>query len=431
MKRVVVEGSQWGDEGKGKITDYFSQKAKIVVRFQGGNNAGHTITFGGNKYALKLIPSGIFHKGTTCVLASGMVINPEAFLEEVEIIKNAGFDTSKIIVSDRASVLFDYHKMLDGANEKALNKGKIGTTGRGIGPCYTDKASRIGLRMGDLINQSTLKSRLRNAVEFKNRELQSFGLDPLNFDDVYKKYLALGKKMKPYVMDTTTFLQNAVKKNTKILFEGAQGAMLCLTYGTYPFVTSSSPMANSIPLSCGIPCSSIDYVLGIAKAYTTRVGEGPFPTELFGDFADELRERGHEYGTVTKRPRRIGWLDANILRHTANISGVNGWAVTLLDVLTGVDEIKICDKYLCNGKEVTTIPATLDEYESYTPHYITLKGWSEDISNVKSFEALPKNAQKYLKTIEKLTGVPIALFSVGPDRKQTIVLFDPFDDENK
>ncbi len=428
MKRVVIEGSQWGDEGKGKITDYFSQKAKIVVRFQGGNNAGHTIVFNGQKYALRLIPSGIFHKGTTCVMASGMVINPEAFLEEVEVLKSAGFDTSKLMVSDRASVLFDYHRTLDGANERALDKGKIGTTGRGIGPCYTDKSARIGLRMGDLVNKTTLEKRLKNAVEFKNRELKSFGLEELNFKEVFKKYSALGEKMKPYVTDTATFLQKEVKKGTKILFEGAQGAMLCLTYGTYPYVTCSSPMANSIPLSCGIPCSSIDYVLGIAKAYTTRVGEGPFPTELFGDFADELRERGHEYGTVTKRPRRIGWLDTCVLRHAGAISGISGWAVTLLDVLTGVDEIKVCDKYVYEGKDVYTIPATLEEYEAYEPHYITLKGWKEDISKAKTFEDLPKNAQKYLKTIEKLTGIPIALFSVGPDRKQTVVLTDPFAD---
>ena len=428
MKRVVVEGSQWGDEGKGKITDYLSEKAKVVVRFQGGNNAGHTIVFGGKKYALRLIPSGIFHKNTVCVLASGMVISPAAFLEEVDVLKKAGFDTSKIMVSDRASVLFDYHKTLDGANEAQLKGAKIGTTGRGIGPCYTDKASRVGLRMGDLINKTSLQKRLKSALEFKNRELRSFNLPEVDFNSLYKECLKLGEKLKPFIANTAIYLQEQVKKGTKILFEGAQGAMLCLTYGTYPYVTSSSPMANSIPLSCGIPTNSVEYVLGIAKAYTTRVGEGPFPTELFGDFADELRERGHEYGTVTKRPRRIGWLDLNVLNHAAGISGINGWAVTLLDVLTGVDEIKVCTKYTFEGKDVTTIPATLGEYEQYKPHYITLKGWKEDISKVKSFEELPKNAQTYLKTIEKYTKVPIAMFSVGPDRTQTVVLHDPFAD---
>lgn len=428
MKRVAIQGSQWGDEGKGKITDFFSERAKIVVRFQGGNNAGHTIVFGGKKYAVRLIPSGIFHKNTTCVLASGMVVSPTAFLEEIKVLKKAGFDTSNILLSDRASVLFDYHKILDGANEAQLKGGKIGTTGRGIGPCYTDKASRVGLRIGDLLNKETLANRLKSALEFKNRELKSFGLEEIEFETLFKEYLSLGKKLKPYVTNTSLFLQQQIKKGTKILFEGAQGAMLCLTYGTYPYVTSSSPMAISIPLSCGIPTNSVDYVLGIAKAYTTRVGEGPFPTELFGEFADELRERGHEYGTVTKRPRRIGWLDINVLNHAAGISGVNGWAVTLLDVLTGVDEIKICTKYKYKNQEITTIPATLEEYEKYEPIYITLKGWKKDISGVKSFEELPKNAQKYLKTIEKLTGVPIAMFSVGPDRTQTVVLHDPFED---
>ncbi len=428
MKRVVVEGSQWGDEGKGKITDYFSGKADIVVRFQGGNNAGHTIVFGGKKFAVRLLPSGIFHEGVICVLASGMVISPSGFFEEVEALKKAGIDTSRIKISDRASVLLDYHKLLDGANERALSGSKIGTTGRGIGPCYTDKASRIGLRMCDLLDAKTLKNCLTRTLQFKNRELKSYGLDPIDFDTLYKECLKYGKKLKPYVTDTSVFLQNEIKKGSKILFEGAQGAMLCLTHGTYPYVTSSSPMSVSIPLSCGIPPKSIDYVLGIAKAYTTRVGEGPFPTELFGEFADELRERGHEYGTVTKRPRRIGWLDINILNHCARISGVDGWAITLLDVLTGVDKINICVGYEYKGQTITTIPATLEEYQAYKPIYITMDGWKKDISNVKSFEELPKNAKKYLQKIEKLTNVPIALFSVGPDREQTVILHDPFED---
>lgn len=428
MKRVVIEGSQWGDEGKGKITDYFSGKAEIVVRFQGGNNAGHTIVFDGKKFAVRLLPSGIFHKGVTCVLASGMVINPAAFFEEIETLKQAGIDTSKILVSDRASVLLDYHKMLDGANETALSKNKIGTTGRGIGPCYTDKASRVGLRICDLLNAETLKNCLKRTLAFKNRELASYGLAKVDFDALYNECLEYGKKLKPYVTDTSVFLQNEVKKGTKILFEGAQGAMLCLTHGTYPFVTSSSPMSVSVPLSCGIPPKSIDYVLGIAKAYTTRVGEGPFPTELFGDFADELRERGHEYGTVTKRPRRIGWLDINVLNHCARISGVDGWALTLLDVLTGVDEIKICTGYELDGKVINTIPASLDEYEKCKPVYVTVKGWAEDISNVKNFEELPENAKKYIRKIEELTSVPVTIFSVGPDRSQTVILHDPFED---
>ncbi len=428
MKHVAIEGAQWGDEGKGKVTDYLAGQADIVVRHQGGNNAGHTIVYEGKKFAVRLLPSGIFHKGVQCVLASGMVINPQSFFEEVEFLNKAGIDTTRIKVSDRASVLFEYHKMLDGANEALLKGKKIGTTGRGIGPCYTDKASRMGLRMGDLVNPTTLKSRLSNAVAFKNMELKMHGLPTLNFEEIYKEYLEYGKKLAPYVCDTSSFLQVEIKKGSKILFEGAQGAMLCLTYGTYPYVTSSSPMANSIPYNCGIPCNSVDYVLGIAKAYTTRVGEGPFPTELFGDFADELREKGHEYGTVTKRPRRIGWLDINILNHAAGISGVNGWAVMLLDVLSGVDKINICVGYNKNGKKINYIPSTLEDYEECKPIYITVPGWQEDITNVRTMEDLPENARNYLKTIEQLTGVPIALFSVGPSREQTIVLNNPFED---
>ena len=429
MKRVVVEGSQWGDEGKGKITDYLSGEADVVVRFQGGNNAGHTIVFDGKKFALRLLPSGIFHKGVTCVLASGMVISPSAFFEEVEGLRSAGIDTSNIKVSDRASVLLDYHKTLDGASESALaGSGKIGTTGRGIGPCYTDKASRVGLRICDLLNEKTLERCLKRALIFKNRELVSYGLPEVEYDKLYAECLEYGKKLKPFVTDVSVFLNEEIKKGSKILFEGAQGAMLCLTHGSYPFVTSSSPMSVSIPLSCGIPPRSIDYVVGIAKAYTTRVGEGPFPTELFGDFADELRERGHEYGTVTKRPRRIGWLDTNVLCHCARISGVDGWALTLLDVLDEVDEIKICTSYKLNGKVIDTIPATLEDYSACEPVYITMPGWKQDITGVKSFEELPVNAQNYLKKIEELTGVPIAMFSVGPDREQTVILHDPYKD---
>lgn len=427
MKRIVIEGSQWGDEGKGKITDYFSGKADVVVRFQGGNNAGHTIVFDGKKFAVRLLPSGIFHKGVTCVLASGMVINPSAFFEEMEMLKTAGIDTSRVKVSDRASVLLEYHRTLDGASERALSKDKIGTTGRGIGPCYTDKASRVGLRICDLMSERSLKKALERAVSFKNRELKSYGMEEIDFDKLYKECLSYGKKLKKYVTDTSVFLNEEIKKGSKILFEGAQGAMLCTTYGTYPFVTSSSPMAISVPLGCGIPPKSIDYVLGIAKAYTTRVGEGPFPTELFGDFADELRERGHEYGTVTKRPRRIGWLDVNVLNHCARISGVSGWALTLLDVLTGVDEIKICTAYDLNGEQITTIPASLEDYADCKPVYETLPGWSEDITNAKSFDELPKNCQRYIRRIEELTGVPVAMFSVGPDREQTVILTDPFE----
>ncbi len=428
MKKLAIQGSQWGDEGKGKITDYFSSRADVVVRYQGGNNAGHTIVFNGQKYAVRLLPSGIFHKGVKCVLATGMVINPISFFEELDNLEMAGFDTSNLFVSSRASVIMPYHRLLDGASEKVLQDKKIGTTGRGIGPCYSDKYARTGLRIADIIDEERLRTHLKSALEFKNRELRSYGLDEIEFEPLFLEINKYGQRMKKYVCDTSKLLQNEIKKGSKILYEGAQGAMLCINYGTYPYVTSSSPMAISIPLNCGIPLNSVDYVLGIAKAYTTRVGEGPFPSELFDDTAHYLRERGHEYGTVTKRPRRIGWLDVNVLKHAASISGVNGWAVTLLDVLTGLDEIKICVGYKYHDEILDTIPATLEEYEEYKPIYETMKGWKEDITHVKSFEELPFEAQTYLRKIEELTGVKIALFSVGPDREQTIILEDPYED---
>lgn len=428
MNKLAIQGSQWGDEGKGKITDYFSSRANVVVRYQGGNNAGHTIVFNGKKFAVKLLPSGIFHKGVKCILATGMVINPSSFFEEVDYLKQAGFDVSNLYVSSRASVLLPYHKLLDGASESVLKDKKIGTTGRGIGPCYSDKYARIGLRFADIIEKERLKKHLKSALEFKNRELQSYGLPPLDFNELFNELNTYGQRIKEYVCDTSKLLQEEIKKGSKILYEGAQGAMLCINYGTYPYVTSSSPMANSIPLNCGVPLNCVDYVLGIAKAYTTRVGEGPFPSELFDETANYLREKGHEYGTVTKRPRRIGWLDINVLNHASSISGVNGWAVTLLDVLTGLDEIKICVGYKYRNEIITSIPATLEEYEEYEPIYETLSGWKEDISKVKSFEELPNAAKVYLKRIEELTDVKVAMFSVGPDREQTIVMFDPYKD---
>lgn len=428
MKKLAIQGSQWGDEGKGKITDYFSSRADVVVRYQGGNNAGHTIVFDGKKFAVRLLPSGIFHKGVKCVLATGMVINPIAFFEELDTLKEAGIDTTNLYVSSRASVLLPYHRIIDGAKEEILNDKKIGTTGRGIGPCYTDKYARIGLRIADIIDENRLRKHLRQALTFKNIELKSLGKSELDFETLFQQINAYGKRMKPYVCDTSKLLVEEIKKGAKILYEGAQGAMLCINYGTYPYVTSSSPMAISIPLNCGIPLNSVDYVLGIAKAYTTRVGEGPFPSELFDHIAHELREKGHEYGTVTKRPRRIGWLDVNVLNHCALISGVNGWAITLLDVLSGLKEIKICVAYDFHGTITHEIPATLEEYEECQPIYETLPGWNENISNVKSFDDLPLNAKRYLQRIEELTSIKIALFSVGPDRSQTIIIHNPYED---
>ena len=426
MPIVVCEGIQWGDEGKGKVTDYLAQNADVVVRFQGGNNAGHTIIFNGNKYALRLIPSGIFSKNTKNVLANGMVINPKAFFEELKMIEDAGFKDYQLYISNRAHVIMPYHIDLDGAFEEFLSDEKIGTTKKGIGPCYTDKASRIGIRIGDLLDPEQLRKRLATTLVYKNMELKMFNKPTYDFDKLYNECLEWGKKLKPFVCDTSILLNEEIKNNSKILFEGAQGAMLCLDHGTYPYVTSSSPTASSIPLNCGIPPYEVKTVLGIAKAYTTRVGEGPFPTELVNELGSKIREKGHEYGTVTKRPRRIGYFDAVALNHAIRISGIKYLSIMLFDVLSNIDDLKICYAYELDGKMINYIPSTLDEYQKCKPLYLNMKSWNEDISNVKSYEELPENAKAYLKKIEELTNTKVAMFSVGPDRTQTVVLKDLF-----
>lgn len=426
MSIVVCEGSQWGDEGKGKVTDYLAQNADVVVRFQGGNNAGHTIIFNGNKYALRLIPSGIFSKNTKNVLANGMVINPKAFFEELKMIEDAGFKDYHLYISNRAHVIMPYHIDLDGALEEFLSDEKIGTTKKGIGPCYTDKAARIGIRIGDLLNPEQLRKRLATTLAYKNMELKMFNKPTYDFDSLYNECLEWGKKLKPFVCDTSILLNEEIKKNSKMLFEGAQGAMLCLDHGTYPYVTSSSPTASSIPLNCGIPPYEVKTVLGIAKAYTTRVGEGPFPTELVNELGSKIREKGHEYGTVTKRPRRIGYFDAVALNHAIRISGIKYLSIMLFDVLSGIKDLKICYAYELDGKMINYIPSTLEEYQKCKPLYLNMKSWNEDISHVRSYEELPENAKAYLRKIEELTNTKIAMFSVGPDRRQTVVLKDLF-----
>lgn len=426
MPRLVVEGSQWGDEGKGKITDYLAMKADVVVRFQGGNNAGHTIVFDGHKYALKLLPSGIFNPHIKNVLANGMVINPKALLEELKGIEEKGFTNYQLFISDRAHILMPYHLDLDGAYESKLSDNKIGTTKKGIGPCYTDKAARFGLRMGDLVDPIELKERLKNTLTIKNMELEMLDLKPYDLENLYQELLAYAEKLKPHICDTSILLNHEIELDSKILFEGAQGMMLCLDHGTYPYVTSSCPAASSVPLNAGIAPKFIDKVLGICKAYTTRVGEGPFPSELFNSIGDDIREKGHEYGTVTKRPRRIGYLDTVVINHARRCSGIDYIALMLLDVLSGIEELKICTHYELDGEVIDYIPSSLTSYQKCKPCYITLKGWKEDITQVNSFEELPLEAQEYIKKIEELTKTKVVLFSVGPDRKQTIIIEEIF-----
>ncbi len=417
MRRVVVVGTQWGDEGKGKITDFLAQKADLVVRYQGGNNAGHTVVIEGKKYSLHLLPSGILNPKIENVMANGMVINPKAFVEEISRVQDF-----KLHISDRAHVVLPYHLELDKAYETNKGDEKIGTTHKGIGPAYTDKAARMGLRVSTFIHEERFYKRLTELVTEKNKEMDSFGLPRFNIDLIFSEYKAYAKIMAPYVTDTSYYLNQAIESNKKILFEGAQGVMLCLDHGTYPYVTSSSPTASSVPLNTGIAPWLVDGAVGVTKAYTTRVGSGPFPSEIFGDLAVQIRTIGKEFGTTTGRPRRIGWLDTVVLRHTKRISGLSYLAVTLLDVLTGIDELKIATSYTLNGEVIDRIPADIEDFGACTPNYITVPGWKEDITQVKSFDKLPENTKNYLNRLSELVGVELGIFSVGPDRNQTIMV---------
>ena len=421
MSTCVVMGSQWGDEGKGKITDFLAQEADVVVRYQGGNNAGHTIVIDGVKYALQSIPSGIFNPHIVNVVANGVVLNPKAFLEELHGLEARGITNYQLKISDRASLIMPYHLMLDGASENLKGDKKIGTTKKGIGPCYTDKASRIGLRVGDLLEPAYFKERLHDALLVKNMELKMYGLSEVHEEEIYNEYMAYAKELAPFICDTSVLLNKYLEENKKVLFEGAQGAMLCLDHGTFPYVTSSSPLASSIPLNAGIAPKYINTVVGIAKAYNTRVGAGPFPTEIEGELASIIRERGHEYGTVTKRPRRVGYLDLVVLKNAVRLAGVTSWSLMLFDVLTGIDELKVCTKYELDGSIIDYEPGTLSRFERCRPVYTTLKGWTEDISNCMSYDELPENAKKYIEFIEKETGASVDMISVGADRNQTIV----------
>ena len=426
MSALVIEGSQWGDEGKGKITDYFSQEADVVVRSQGGNNAGHTITINNEKFALRSIPSGIFNPTIKNILANGMVINPKQLLEELQGLEARGIKEYKLYISNRAHIVLPYHEMLDSAYEAYKGSHKIGTTKRGVGPCYSDKINRIGIRVGNFIDEEDFRECLEEALKIKNEELKMLGLEQMNVDDIFNEYKVYAAEIKKYVCDTSLLIEEELEKGSKVLFEGAQGAMLCLDHGTYPYVTSSSPTGSAVPINCGVSPKSINSILGICKAYTTRVGEGPFPTEIEGDLAHYIRERGHEYGTVTKRPRRIGWLDCVALNYARRVSGIDYLAITLLDVLTGLDEINICYAYKIDGKIINYMPATLKELKKVKPVYMKLAGWSDDISNAKSFEELPSNTKTYIKAIEELTKAKVAIISVGADRCQTIKVKEIF-----
>ncbi len=417
-ERLVVIGSQWGDEGKGKITDYFACRADMVVRYQGGNNAGHTVAFDGNKYSLQSIPSGVFNPRTV----NGMVVNPESVVAELQKLHDRGITDYQLFISDRAAMVMPWHGDLDGAYEAQKGGSKIGTTKKGIGPTYSDKYARTGLRIGDLLEPEYFAERLKAALEVKNLELRMLGLKEYDFRQVYDRYMELAGKIGHMITDTSALINEAIHSDRKILFEGAQGMMLCCDHGTYPFVTSSSPSASGVPVGAGVAPKWIDNVLGVAKAYCTRVGEGPFPTELFDERAHEIRERGHEYGTVTGRPRRVGWFDAVVARYTGMLAGIDNWALMLFDVLSGLDKVMICTGYECDGKILQAPPSTINKLARCRPVLIEMEGWKEDLSGMKSFDQLPDAAKAYVRKIEELTGIPVGIISVGPDRTQTITI---------
>ena len=423
MTSVVVVGTQWGDEGKGKITDFLSQDAEVIARYQGGDNAGHTIVIDGKKFKLQLIPSGIFYPEKISVIGNGVVVNPKSLVKELAYLHEEGVSTDSLRISDRAHVILPYHIKLDQLQEAAKGDNKIGTTNKGIGPAYMDKAARVGIRIADLLDRDVFAERLRINLEEKNRQFTKlYDAEALSFDDIFEEYYEYGQQIKQYVTDTSVILNDALDNGKRVLFEGAQGVMLDIDQGTYPFVTSSNPVAGGVTIGSGVGPSKIDKVVGVCKAYTSRVGDGPFPTELFDEVGDRIREVGHEYGTVTGRPRRVGWFDSVVMRHSRRVSGITNLSLNSIDVLSGLDTVKICVAYDLDGERIDYYPASLEQLKRCKPIYEELPGWSEDITGVRHLDELPENARNYVRRIGELVGVRISTFSVGPDRDQTNIL---------
>ena len=423
MSSIVVVGTQWGDEGKGKITDFLAEQADVIARFSGGNNAGHTIQFGGETYKLHLVPSGIFYKDKLAVIGNGVVVDPVALLKELDGLNERGISTNNLRISNRAQVILPYHLAQDEYEERRRGDNKIGTTKKGIGPAYVDKAQRIGIRVADLLEKETFERRLKENIEYKNAYFKGmFNETCPTFDEIFDEYYAAGQRLKEYVTDTAKILDDANVADDKVLFEGAQGVMLDIDHGTYPFVTSSNPVAGNVTVGTGVGPTSVSKVIGVCKSYTSRVGDGPFPTELFDEDGHHIREVGREYGTTTGRPRRVGWFDSVVLRHSRRVSGITDLSINSIDVLTGLDTVKICTAYELDGEEITEYPANLDQLRRCKPIFEELPGWTEDITGCRSLEELPENARKYLERIPELCGVHISIFSVGPDREQTNLL---------
>jgi adenylosuccinate synthase len=424
-----VVGTQWGDEGKGKIVDLLTGRADVVVRFQGGNNAGHTLKVSGEQVILHLIPSGILYPETLNIIANGVVVDPGVLLEEKEELRKRGYflNDSQLIISERAHVIMPYHKIIDQCREEILGGAKIGTTGRGIGPAYEDKASRMGIRMGDLLREKNLRKKINAALDEKNFLIEHrFHRPPFDPDQVIEEYVEYGRKLKPHITDTSYVLFNRISAGSRILFEGAQGTLLDIDHGTYPYVTSSNVISGNVCCGSGVSPTSIEGIWGVMKAYSTRVGHGGFPTELNDSLGEEIRTRGAEFGATTGRPRRCGWLDMVVISYSIRLNGLTGIALTKMDVLTGISPLKICLGYELDGVVTDRVPADIGDLERVIPRYREVKGWDEPLEDCRSFDDLPKNAKDYVETIEHLTGVPVTLVSVGPSRDQSILRKSPF-----
>ncbi len=418
---MTIVGAQWGDEGKGKIVDLLTSEADMVVRFQGGNNAGHTVIVDGKKYVLHVVPSGILHPGKMCIIGNGVVLDPENFLEEIDALQSLGLDVSpeRLKISYKTHLIMPYHRIIDGAREGA-SKNKIGTTGRGIGPCYEDKKARVGVRAGDLTDPEALKDRIARALEEKNVLFtQLYGLPALDPETVFNDLMAIAPRIVPYLADVSSLIMEAQEADQNIMFEGAQGVMLDIDHGTYPFVTSSNVVCDNASIGSGVNAGIIDQRIAIVKAYTTRVGSGPFPTELFDDTGEFLRRQGGEYGATTGRPRRCGWLDLVVLREMIRLCAPTTMALTKVDVLSGLKEIKLCVAYEYEGKVVKYPPQTPRGLDQAKPVFEVLPGWEEDLSGCEGWDDLPRNCRRYIERVEELLGVKAGFISVGPDRKQT------------
>ncbi|TMB06907.1 MAG: adenylosuccinate synthase [Deltaproteobacteria bacterium] len=426
MSNVVIVGAQWGDEGKGKVVDLFTSWADVVVRYQGGANAGHTLVVGGVKTVLHLVPSGVLHPGKKCIIGNGVVVDPEALMDEIDLLRSRGLlsDPSQLVVSENAHVILPYHKRIDAGREKQK---AIGTTGRGIGPCYEDKVARRGIRIRDVLKASALRDKLESRVGEANAQIQALGGDKCELQPLVEWALKLGERMRPYVGDASEVLSHEVAKGRAVLFEGAQGTLLDIDHGTYPYVTSSNTVAGNAAVGAGIGPTAIHSVIGITKAYTTRVGNGPLPTELHDSVGERLRSVGAEFGATTGRPRRCGWLDALVLRYAARVNGLSGLAMTKLDVLTGFEKILIAIAYkLPNGKTVSEFPSDPELLERAQPIYEELPGWKEPLGDEREYEELPENTRRYIERVEQLVGVETIAVSVGAERAQTIVRKNPF-----